>query len=213
MTTKKQTDANRRNAKLSTGPTTAAGQARSSKNALKHGLTAKDVTLGGDEAEEFASFRDDILQELAPFGALEEELAQHAIMLFWRRRRIAWLEVTEAYNFSNGSGVLNPPLRDFMSDGFRNLMRYESSLDRTLQRTLRELERLQTRRREEADMHPSIAAEINGIPVTIRAAEPPFTAEELGRAIAKLKDELEREKATSSRDANVRRGISASATR
>jgi len=200
VTTKKQTEANRRNAQRSTGPTTDAGRARSSKNALKHGLTAKDVTLDGDEAKKFAAFRDDIIQKLAPVGALEEEFAQHAVLLIWRRRRVPSLEVTEAYNFSDGTGALNPPLRDFMSDGFRNLMRYESSLDRTLQRTLRELERLQTRRREEADMHPSIAAEINGIAVTIRAAEPPFTAEELARATAKLKEQLEREKAASSGD-------------
>jgi hypothetical protein len=198
MTTKKQLDANRRNAKLSTGPTTAAGQARSSKNALKHGLTANEVTLEHEDAKKFAAFRDDIIQKLAPVGALEEELAQHAVLLFWRRRRVAWLEVTETRCFSDGECGVNPPVYEFMSDGFRNLMRYESSLDRTLQRTLRELERLQTRRREEADMHLSIAAEINGIPVTIRAPEMAFTPEELGRATAKLKEELEREKAASS---------------
>jgi hypothetical protein len=198
MTTKKQIEANRRNAKLSTGPTTAAGQARSSKNALKHGLTAEAVTLDGDEAKRLAAFRDDIIRELAPVGPLEEELAQHAALLFWRRRRVAWLEVTETRCFSDGNCDKHAPVRDFMSDGFKNLMRYESFLDRSLERTILALAQLKAGRKKDADLPLSIFAEINGIPVTIQAEERPCTAEELERAAAKLKEELEREKAAAS---------------
>ena len=39
MATQKQIDANRRNAKRSTGPKTAAGRAKSSRNAYRHGLS------------------------------------------------------------------------------------------------------------------------------------------------------------------------------
>jgi len=41
MATVKQQLANRRNAQASTGPKTEAGRATSSKNSLKHGLTAE----------------------------------------------------------------------------------------------------------------------------------------------------------------------------
>jgi hypothetical protein len=40
MATPAQIEANRRNARKSTGPKTAAGKAASSRNALTHGLTA-----------------------------------------------------------------------------------------------------------------------------------------------------------------------------
>ena len=48
----KRTEANRANAKRSTGPRTAEGKARASKNALAHGLTARDIIVG-DEDEHF----------------------------------------------------------------------------------------------------------------------------------------------------------------
>ena len=43
MTTLKQIEANRRNAQNSTGPRTEAGKERSSRNAVRHGLTAETV--------------------------------------------------------------------------------------------------------------------------------------------------------------------------
>ena len=43
MTSLKQIEANRRNAKDSTGPRSKAGKQRSSRNAVRHGLTAETV--------------------------------------------------------------------------------------------------------------------------------------------------------------------------
>ena len=53
MTTEKQLRANRKNAKKSTGPNTPEGKARSSKNALKHGLLARDAVLPGEDPADF----------------------------------------------------------------------------------------------------------------------------------------------------------------
>jgi hypothetical protein len=56
MTTEKKIAANRRNAKRSTGPRTKSGQAKASRNALRHGLAisiASDPALSG-EAERLA---------------------------------------------------------------------------------------------------------------------------------------------------------------
>ena len=57
MTSKKQIEANRRNAKKSTGPKTEEGKAKSSMNALKHGLTSQRVWLNEEEKKDFHGFR------------------------------------------------------------------------------------------------------------------------------------------------------------
>ena len=53
------------------GPRTARGKAASSKNARKHGLTSKDVVLPGESAKEFEHFRNEIVADLGPVGAIE----------------------------------------------------------------------------------------------------------------------------------------------
>ena len=49
MISEKQRRANRENAKKSTGPRTAEGKARSSKNGIKHGLLARDAVMADED--------------------------------------------------------------------------------------------------------------------------------------------------------------------
>lgn len=51
-----QVSANRRNARRSTGPRTAAGQASSSQNAVSHGLFAREALMPGEDAAQFRRF-------------------------------------------------------------------------------------------------------------------------------------------------------------
>jgi hypothetical protein len=152
MTTKKQIEANRRNAKLSTGPATAAGRAQSSMNALRHGLSAEKLTVNAEEASQFAALRDGMIEELAPVGALEAELVRRIIEHFWRLRRPAQLEIAHTVHHETtdlGIKVSEGPRYQFMASGScHNLIRYESSIDRSLQRALHTLERVQARRGE-----------------------------------------------------------------
>jgi hypothetical protein len=158
MTTKKQTNANRRNAKLSTGPTTEAGRAQSSKNALKHGLTAKEMTRDAEEERKFAALRDDIIAALAPCGALEEELAEEYAYFTWRLRQVPRLEMTEIEHHQEtalGVKVVRKTMLELMLQGACQLLtRYESNLHRMRQRVLHDLERCQARRRGEAVSAP-----------------------------------------------------------
>ena len=93
MTTRRQIDANRRNARSSTGPRSAAGKAAASLNALRHGLTAAHAMVLPDEsADAFARFRDGVIDDLAPQGMLQAALAQRIALLLWRLDRAARLE-------------------------------------------------------------------------------------------------------------------------
>jgi hypothetical protein len=87
------TEANRHNALVSTGPKTPEGKARSSKNALRHGLaSALAVVEGLEQAEEWQVHRDGIVAGLAPVGALEETFAERVALCSWRLRRVARYE-------------------------------------------------------------------------------------------------------------------------
>ena len=93
MATQEQIDANRENARKSTGPKTEAGKAASSANALSHGLTANyAVVLVEEDAEEFDRLEEGVIADLEPAGALQAALAQRVAVLLWRLGRVARLE-------------------------------------------------------------------------------------------------------------------------
>ena len=93
MATQRQIEANRRNARESTEPKSAAGKAASSANALSHGLTAAgDVLLADESADAFEARQRDVLADLAPQDALQAVLARRIVQLLWRLDRAARLE-------------------------------------------------------------------------------------------------------------------------
>ena len=84
--------ASRRNGARSRGPGTAAGRARSARNALKHGLCARIVLLDDEDAAALAAFNAATRAELAPEGALQAELVTRIVAAAWRARRADRLE-------------------------------------------------------------------------------------------------------------------------
>ena len=82
------------NAQRSTGPQTAEGKAKISMNALKHGLTARQVILPTEDPDEFDSFRAALMNSLNPQDALEAALADKIAIDTWRLRRIPKLEAS-----------------------------------------------------------------------------------------------------------------------
>ena len=87
-----QIQANRLNAQKSTGPRTVAGKERASQNALRHGLLAREAVIQGEDPEEFEVYREGMLQDLAPAGAVEAMLAERVVSLSWRLRRAERLQ-------------------------------------------------------------------------------------------------------------------------
>ncbi len=92
MATVAQIQANQLNAQKSTGPRTAEGKERVSQNALKHGLLARDAVIQGEDPAEFEVYREGMLRELAPAGAVEAMLAARVVGLSWRLRRAERLQ-------------------------------------------------------------------------------------------------------------------------
>jgi hypothetical protein len=109
VTTERQRQANRANARKSTGPRTGAGKAIVRLNATKHGLRAAAVVIPGLESPaEWEAFRAGVVGSLRPAGALAEALADRAAGLLWRLRRV---ERVEALSVAADQAELEIPAR------------------------------------------------------------------------------------------------------
>lgn len=90
-TSQKKVEANRRNAQLSTGPTSAEGKETSSLNASKHGLLAKDVVITNRRTKEDQAEFDGLLAEMRdcyrPVGIAEDLLVREMTISYWRSAR------------------------------------------------------------------------------------------------------------------------------
>ena len=92
MSSLRQIEANRRNARLSTGPVTEEGKKRSRQNALRHGLTAETVIDALEDAEDYAAFEVAVTADYDAQSAVERELVLRLASLLWRLRRATAIE-------------------------------------------------------------------------------------------------------------------------
>jgi hypothetical protein len=94
MATEAQINANRKNATRSTGPKTPAGKKSSSRNALRHGLLAREIVLPNEDRDEFDAFMEQVREDLLPQGPVEELLCDRVITAAWRLIRAARVEAS-----------------------------------------------------------------------------------------------------------------------
>src|SRR6516164_1227642 len=92
MTSFRQIEANRRNARLSTGPVTEEGKRKSRQNALRHGLTAETVIDALEDAEDYAAFEMAVTADYDAQSVVERELVLRLASLLWRLRRATAIE-------------------------------------------------------------------------------------------------------------------------
>jgi hypothetical protein len=92
MATAAQIEANRKNAKRSTGPKTAEGKAKSRLNALSHGLLSRDIVLADENLEDFNALAAELRNDLRPHGVLEELLCERIVLITWRLQRAIRVE-------------------------------------------------------------------------------------------------------------------------
>lgn len=180
MASEAQVAANRSNARKSTGPRSVAGKAVVAQNAVRHGLLAQQAVITGEDPGEFEFYRDAMLSELAPAGAIESILAERAVGLAWRLRRAERIQaevfdtmlakettdpVRKLLRSMQFKGVANSPdgsgeggsalgqvvVRDFgHSRVLDRLGMYERRIEHSLYRTMGELQKLRLLREFEA---------------------------------------------------------------
>jgi len=140
MTSPARAAANAANAQSSTGPRTEEGKARSSRNALKHGLTSRDLIVREDEQEDFNDLQQSLREDLGPEGALESFTFNQLVRAAWNMHRFQRLETDLMVN------GLDPLLDDSAAKTLDRLHRYHGQAERSYYRHLKELRVLQTNR-------------------------------------------------------------------
>jgi hypothetical protein len=173
MISDKQLAANRKNARLSTGPKTVEGRQRSRLNALRHGLTGQVTTMTDEDRAARDKFSEALMQNLAPEGALETQLAQRIATDSWRLNRASAIEDNLfALGLHQNAGHLCPDhqqvdaalttARVFTEESHKLhlLTLYEQRLNRALQQNLALLQSLQAARMAQRAAQMKEAAEL-----------------------------------------------------
>ena len=171
------------NGSKSRGPTTPAGRARSSQNALKHGLTSQSLLLPSEDPGEFHHLLASYLHKLQPDGPVELALVHEMVAAKWRLDRIAAIE-TQLFGeaIDHVEEYADDPLNELQalahgferianSSSFSFLYRIESRLTRAYSRALRNLLQLQKLR------EPSTTGASDSATAEPVAPEPPALSE------------------------------------
>jgi hypothetical protein len=173
MISDKQLEANRRNALLSHGPVTDAGRKRSSLNALRHGVTGQVATMTDEDRAAHDNFAKALMQDLAPEGAMEIQLAQRIATDSWRLNRISAVEdnLFALGQLQNGGQACpDVPQIDAAlttahtftqeSKQLQLLSLYEQRLNRAIQKNLATLKSLQAERKSQQEAAMKEAADL-----------------------------------------------------
>ena len=174
MATHAQIKANGNNAKKSTGPRTEDGKARVAKNALKHGLLARDAVLPGEDPADFDSQLTALEADIHPANSLEFELVRQIADAQWRMRRLTRLETgfiaaavddtrrhaekhrpdTLLPGYDGETMLLGSAMLD-RTQAFVHLARYDGHLSRRFFRAVKQLGDLRRDERKARESRPS----------------------------------------------------------
>jgi hypothetical protein len=196
----------RANGAKSHGPATPAGRARSSQNALRHGLAVRDaalptvsVVLDDESPADFQRLLDSYLDEFAPTSPIEVELVETMVSARWRLRRLANIETTllgnemettvdDIHHFF-ADVDREPTVEDHLAYAFKLLAggaslhllnRYEGTIGRSYARAFKQLQQLQALRNRPQPNEPkqSLSVEPSGVRAAAIRPIPPNKADD-----------------------------------
>ncbi len=147
MATAAQIDANRLNARKSTGPRTEAGKSVSRFNALQHGFEARSLVIPGENPAELETLATEYHDRFQPLDALERYLVDTLVHSDWDRRRYAriqaeylQMDLTERRRHAAAQAPA------FESRAVQIVYRRLTAAERSFFRALKELTRIQRER-------------------------------------------------------------------
>lgn len=132
-------------ARQATGPRTQQGKNKTKYNALKQGIFSKVAVLKGESRAEFDVLLNGLRDYFQPEGTFEEIWVERLASLLWRERRLVvadgQIETRNKKAFFEIDPLERTPLQLDL------LLRYDTTLNRNIDRTLGQLERHQRLRR------------------------------------------------------------------
>ena len=155
-------ESSRRNGAKSRGPTTPAGRAKSSLNAISHGITAKTLILQNEDPAQFLEMMNSYVEYFQPENQIQIDLVTDVVAARWRLRRTwryqtALLDIemdAQAPDFEKRfptthdedmRGSLAWKSLADQGQSFGTALRYEIHLGRMYRRSLSELQKIAKR--------------------------------------------------------------------
>jgi hypothetical protein len=190
MSSELQQDASRSNGAKSHGALSPETQAICAKNSLKHGLTAKTLSLTEEEREDYTNLVNITFNHYRPISSMEKHVIQSVADLEWK---IVKADIYEAGILANGhmsnredlKDVEPPEHRFLLIEGLiyqtyakvlQNLTLQRSRIQRDLERRIKQFEAMRAEREvvevaqrniavdnpKTADPHPSVGSVFSG---------------------------------------------------
>ena len=145
MSTLRQIESNRRNAQKSTGPTSVAGKATSSMNALKTGIHAKSLVLPTEKAADLDQLIDEYYHSHHPTSPEARLLLDDLIRCEWTLRRLGVAE-TQLFEYAHQEAYREEdefPLGQSCMDKHKAFGQLQWRIDSTRRALYRALQALQ----------------------------------------------------------------------
>jgi len=147
-------DANRANAQASTGPKSEAGLAITRFNALKHGLTAAQIVIPGEDPAAYDALRESLVEAYNPVDEIEAMLVERVSQSWWKLQRAGRIESQVIAKLGKEEIFTD----DKAAKKFQNFLRYKNSIEREWKHATNELNRLLNIRRKREHDRVSAAA-------------------------------------------------------
>lgn len=154
--------ANRANAAQSTGPRTAEGKDRASRNRLCHGFFSRHLLLPGEDPAELEELRQELREDLRPHGRVEELLVERLLAAHWKLARLQQAEKEEP----SPSQMLSKMI--YCGTESDRISIYQNRLEGTIHRCMRELRLLRKKRAAREGSPPLPSGEGNRPPQKMR---------------------------------------------